>query len=123
MFGRSLGTALAVRVAGERPVAGVVLVSPYDSLVAIGKYHYPWLPVSLLLRHRFDAIAAAGRSAMPLHTIVADSDTIIPIDRSRALYDAWAGPKTWQVVRRSDHNTLSGTADFWHGVTDFLARL
>ena len=53
VFGRSLGTALAAHVAGERSVAGVVLVSPYDSLVAVGKHHYPWLPVSLLLRAPF----------------------------------------------------------------------
>ena len=123
VFGRSLGTALAAHVAAERPVAGVVLVSPYDSLVAIGKHHYPWLPVSLLLRHRFNALGAAGRSRMPLHAIVADSDTIIPVDRSRALYDAWAGPKTWQVVRQSNHNTVGATAEFWEGVTGFLARL
>ena len=60
-FGRSLGTAIAARVAAERPVAGVVLVSPYDSLAAIGSHHYPWLPVSLLLRHRFDALADAAQ--------------------------------------------------------------
>jgi pimeloyl-ACP methyl ester carboxylesterase len=55
--------------------------------------------------------------------IVADSDTIIPVERSRALYDAWAGPKSWQVVPGSDHNALGATADFWSGVTRFLARL
>ena len=72
-FGRSLGTALAARVAAERPVAGVVLVSPYDSLAAIGSHHYPWLPVSLLLRHRFDAHADARRMQAPMLAIVAGS--------------------------------------------------
>ena len=123
VFGRSLGTALAAHVAAERPVAGVVLVSPYDSLAAIGSHHYPWLPVSLLLRHRFDALGDAGRSKMPLHVIVADSDSIIPVERSRALYEAWAGPKNWQVVRQSDHNTVGVSAEFWEGIAGFLARL
>ena len=122
-FGRSLGTALAAHVAAERPVAGVVLVSPYDSLAAIGSHHYPWLPVSLLLRHRFEARVDAARSRVPMLAIVADSDTIIPVERSRALYDAWAGPKSWQVVPGSDHNTLGATADFWDGIARFLARL
>jgi pimeloyl-ACP methyl ester carboxylesterase len=121
VFGRSLGTALAAHVAAERPVAGVVLVSPYDSLAAIGHHHYPWLPVSLLLRHRFDARADAVRSRAPMLAIVADADTIIPVERSRALYDAWAGPKTWQVVPDSGHNTLGTTADFWTGIAGFLA--
>jgi len=122
-FGRSLGTALATHVAAGRPVTGVVLVSPYDSLAAVGNHHYPWLPVSLLLRHRFDPLADAPRCGMPLHAIVAASDSIIPVERSRALYDGWAGPKSLQVIQRSDHNTLGGTAEFWHGVTDFLARM
>lgn len=122
VFGRSLGTALAAHVAAERPVAGVILVSPYDSLAAIGSHHYPWLPVSLLLRHRFEAESDARRCLMPMLTIVASSDTIIPVGRSRALYDAWAGPKSWQVVPGVDHNSLVGTPDFWRGVSDFLAR-
>jgi pimeloyl-ACP methyl ester carboxylesterase len=121
VFGRSLGTALATHVAAERPVAGVILVSPYDSLAAIGSHHYPFLPVSLLLRHRFDANADARRCSMPMLTIVASSDSIIPVGRSQALYDAWAGPKRWQVVPRSDHNSLGITPEFWNGVRDFLA--
>jgi len=121
-FGRSLGTALAAHVAAERPVAGVVLVSPFDSLAAIGRHHYPWLPVSLLLRHRFDAQDDAARSRAPLLAIVAQSDTIIPVERSRALYDAWAGPKRWHVVPREDHNTLGATADFWSAIAQFLAE-
>ena len=122
VFGRSLGTALAVRLAAERPVAGVVLVSPYDSLVAIGKHHYPLLPVSLLLRHRFDVLSDARRNTMPLLVIVGESDSIIPLERSRALYDAWAGPKRWQVESRADHNDLGSSASFWSGVADFLAK-
>ena len=122
VFGRSLGTALAAHVAAERPVAGVILVSPYDSLAAIGSHHYPWLPVSLLLKHRFEAEIDARRCRVPMLTIVASSDSIIPVGRSRALYDAWAGPKSWQVVPGSDHNSLGATPDFWRGVSDFLAR-
>ena len=122
VFGRSLGTALAAHVAAQRPIAGVILVSPYDSLAAIGHHHYPWLPVSLLLKHRFYAEADARRCSVPMLAIVADRDTIIPVDRSRALYDAWAGPKVWQVVPGVDHNSLGATPDFWRGVGDFLAR-
>ncbi len=122
VFGRSLGTALAAHVAAQRPVAGAVLVSPFDSLVAIGRHHYPLLPVSLLLRHRFEARADAVRSGAPMHAIVAGRDTIIPVERSRALYDAWAGPKSWQVVPDNDHNSLGATPDFWNGVVRFLAQ-
>ena len=122
VFGRSLGTAIATRVAAERPVAGAVLASPYDSLAAIGSRHYPWLPVSLLLRHRFDALADARRNHMPLLAIVAGDDSIIPVERSRALFDAWAGPKTWQLVPGADHNTLGAYDAFWDAIAGFLAQ-
>ena len=98
-----------------------MLVSPYDSLTAIGKEHYPWLPVSLLLRHRFDALADAKRNKMPLLAIVAGSDSIIPPERSRALFDAWAGPKTWQLVPQAEHDSLGASDVFWEGVAHFLA--
>ena len=119
-FGRSLGTGVAVKLGAVRPLAGVILVSPFDSLVALGRTHYPWLPVSVLLRHRFDSGAEAGRMHAPLLAIVADRDSIIPHERSRALYDAWAGPKTWLVVPAADHNTLSVPDAFWAGVAGFL---
>ena len=122
VFGRSLGTGVATHVAAERSPAGVILVSPYDSLSAVGSHHYPFLPVSLLLKHRFDAEVDARRCRTPMLTIVAGSDSIIPVARSRALYDAWAGPKTWEVVPRSDHNSLGATAEFWSAVTKFLAE-
>jgi len=119
-FGRSLGTAVATHVAARRPVAAVVLVSPYDSMAAIGSHHYPWLPVSLLLRHRFDAIADAPRCRAPLLAIVGGEDTIVPPARSQALYDAWGGAKTWHSIRGADHNTLGATADFWQAIGRFL---
>ncbi len=122
VFGRSLGTGVAVHLAAERPVSGAVLVSPFDSLTAIGRKHYPWLPVSLLLRHRFDGMADAKRNTMPMLAIVGESDSIIPAERSRALFDAWAGPKTWQAVPRADHNDLGNDAAFWEGVARFLAQ-
>ena len=122
VFGRSLGTAIAVHLAAERPVAGAVLVSPYDSLTAIGKKHYPWLPVSLLLRHRFDSVADAKRNQMPLLAIVGASDSIIPVERSRALFDAWAGPKVWHVEPAAGHNDLGSGGAFWESIVSFLAE-
>jgi pimeloyl-ACP methyl ester carboxylesterase len=121
VLGRSLGTGVAVKLAAARALAGLILVSPFDSLVALGRTHYPWLPVSTLLRHRFDSDVDARRIQVPLLAIVADRDSIIPHERSQALYDAWAGPKSWLVVRATDHNTLSVPDAFWAGVAGFLA--
>jgi len=122
MFGRSLGTAVATHVAAERPVARVILVSPYDSLAAVGQGHYPFLPVSLMLRHKFAPVDEAPRCRMPLLAIVAPADSIIRVAHSRALFDAWAGPKEWIEIRGADHNTLGASREFWDAVQQFLRK-
>ena len=120
VFGRSLGTGVATHLAANRPVSRAVLVSPYDSLAAVGQGHYPFLPVSLMLRHKLAPIEEAPRNRMPLLAIVAPSDSIIPVAHSRALFNAWAGPKEWLEIREADHNTLGASPDFWRVVGAFL---
>lgn len=120
VFGRSLGAGVAVQLAAARPVAGAILASPYDSLVEVGRTHFPWLPIAWLLRHRFDVLDAARRLNIPLLAIVAADDAVISHARSQALYDAWAGPKSWRTVPWTDHNTLSVPDEFWVMVREFL---
>jgi pimeloyl-ACP methyl ester carboxylesterase len=122
VLGRSLGAGVAVKLAAARPLAGVILASPYDSLVEVGRAHYPLLPVAWLLRHRFDAAADARTTREPLLALVAADDAIVPRARSLALYDAWAGPKDWRIVPGTDHNTLSAPDAFWSEVAAFLAQ-
>lgn len=119
-MGRSLGSGVAVHLAAERPLRGVILVSPYDSLVAVAKHHYPFLPVSLMLRHRFDSVARAPQIEAPLLCLVAAEDRIIPLSRSRTLFEAWRGRKTWHEVPRADHDGIAGEPEYWGAIADFL---
>ena len=123
LFGRSLGSAVAVQVAAERPVAAVILVSPFESMTALGQRHYPWLPVGLLLRHPFDSGARAPAIQAPLLAIVAEQDTIIPPVHSKRLFDAWGGPKRWVAIPHADHNDVAGAPEFWAAVTAFLREV
>ena len=118
-FGRSLGSGVAVRMAAERRVDGLVLVAPYDSMTAVGRHHYPLLPVGLLLKHRFDSAALAPKITTPLLCIAASHDEVIPVQHARRLYEAWAGPKRW-VELPVNHNSTDNHPDFWPGIRDFL---
>jgi pimeloyl-ACP methyl ester carboxylesterase len=120
LVGRSLGAGVATHVAAHRPVAGVVLVSPYDSMTEVGKRHYPWLPVGLLLKHPFDAHSAAPAIGAPLLAIVGGRDTIIPVAHSQRLFDAWGGPKRWVELPGADHNDLGAWPGFWTAIDAFL---
>jgi pimeloyl-ACP methyl ester carboxylesterase len=103
-------------------VAGVVLISPFDSMTALGERHYPFLPVRLMLKHPFDSLAAAPAIAVPLLAIVAERDAIIPPEHSRRLFEAWGGPKTWVAIPRAGHNDLGPQAEFWRPIGAFLAE-
>jgi uncharacterized protein len=120
LFGRSLGSGVAVQLAAHRPVAGLILVAPFDSLVAVGKRHYPFLPVDWMLKHRFDSIALAPQLKVPLLCIVATADEIIPAEHSKRLYDAWGGEKRWVALEGAGHNSTDNAANYWTSIAAFL---
>jgi uncharacterized protein len=103
-FGESLGAAVALRLAIERPPAALVLRSPFASLAEVGRHHYPLLPVSLLLRDRYDSAALARRLAAPLLVVAGARDRIVPVAHSRRLFAAAPQPKRLVVLDGADHN-------------------
>jgi uncharacterized protein len=103
-FGESLGAAVALRLATERPPAALVLRSPFASLAEVGRRHYPMLPVSLLLRDRYDSAALARRLDAPLLVVAGGRDQIVPASHSRRLFDAAPQPKRLVVLDGADHN-------------------
>lgn len=119
-FGRSLGSGVAVALAAARPLAGVILSTPYDSLAAVARRHYPFLPVGLLLRHRFDSLAKAPGLRQPLLCLIAERDEVIPPEHAERLFAAWAGPKEKVVLRGADHNGTDDDPRFWASIRGFL---
>ena len=77
-FGESLGSGVAVALAREHAPAAMILRSPFTSLVDIGRVHYPFLPVDLLLWDRFASIDAIGDIRCPTLVIAGDRDRIVP---------------------------------------------
>ena len=120
VFGRSLGSGVAVRLAAERPVAGVILVAPYDSLIELARHYYPFLPVRWMLRHRFDSASLAPQIGAPLLCLVAGRDEVIPAERSRRLYEAWGGAKRWVELPGAGHNSTDDAPLFWESIRDFV---
>ena len=103
-FGESLGAAVALELAVEQPPAALILRSPFTSLGDVGRYHYPLLPVRLLLRERFASIDRAHQVTCPVLVIAGGRDTIVPIEQTRRLYDAVVAPKRFLEISSADHN-------------------
>ena len=121
-IGRSLGSGVAVYLAAERPLAGVVLVTPYDSFRAVAQRHYPYAPVSLLLKHDFDSISRAPDIPVPVLMLAAQRDNVIPVAHAQALFSKWAGPKTWREFAGAGHNDLDADPAYWNAIATFLAQ-
>jgi len=128
VIGRSLGSGVAVHLAANRAVSQVVLITPYDSILAIAKKQYPMFPISLLLKDQYDSVGLANRVSAPVLVLAAGKDRIIPLSHSQKLVDALGRGKeqenvTMIVFEQAGHNNISQFADYDESLTVFLDGL
>lgn len=88
LYGESLGTGVATRVALEARVRGLILDAPYTSIVDIGQSRYPYLPVDLLLTQRYETIKVIGELRTPLLVVHGEADRIVPVEMGRTIFAA-----------------------------------
>jgi hypothetical protein len=122
LMGRSLGSGVAVHVAARRQVGGVILVTPFDSLVHVARLHYPFVPVGLLLKHRFDSASLAAGISTPALFLTATHDRVVPVRLARRLQERWGGPVTAVNVDGTDHNTIQASPVYWDAINTYLLR-
>lgn len=120
VVGRSLGTGVAAYLAARRTVAAAVLITPYDSIMEIARRRFPWSPVRLLLRHRFDSLGLASAMQTPALVLMAEHDDVVPHEHTLRLIDAWAGEKQVVHIPGSDHFDIQLNAQSWRAVRKFL---
>jgi uncharacterized protein len=121
--GFSIGASVAAHLAKSRPLAGLILVSPFDSLDALAREHYPWAPVGWLLRHRLSTEDSLAGSSVPVALIAAGSDTIVPPRRTEPLRRAISNLVLDRTIPGADHNDLYSRPDFRAAMTDALGRI
>ena len=113
VIGRSLGSGVAVHLASLRPVARLVLVTPYNSLQEIASQHYPYFPVRWLLRDKFESWKYAPQVTAPTRIIVAAHDEIIPRASSERLRTHFKdGIASYAVIPNVGHNNISDSPDY-----------
>lgn len=104
--GFSLGSAVAAYLSKERPLAGVLLVTPFDSIEAVAKETYFWLPVGLLLKHKFKSIEFMTDNPTPAAVIAAEDDTVVSPARTEALVEALDTLVFRVTIEDGTHNTI-----------------
>jgi pimeloyl-ACP methyl ester carboxylesterase len=122
LWGESLGTGVATKMANERRVAGVILQSPYTSVAERAGEVMWWLPARLLVKDRFDSIARIASIQAPLLIVHGTHDAVIPIRHGRALFAAAVAPKDFVELRDRGHAGMEGP-EFAAAVRKFLESL
>lgn len=123
VIGRSLGTAIASYVASKRIVSRLVLVTPFDSGVGLALAHYPWLPVSLLLKDRYESTAYLHDYRGPTLVVRAGRDEVIPAANTSRLIAALPTPPQVLDLPEATHNSVSEFPAYSEMLSRFLAPL
>jgi pimeloyl-ACP methyl ester carboxylesterase len=121
--GFSIGSGVAVELAAKRPLDGLLLVTPFDSLKAVAQSMYPWLPIGPFFEHEIDAAGAIARVEAPVAIIAAERDEIVPTTRTDALRDCVRQLVFDRTIARAGHNDLYARADFQAEMREALATL
>jgi uncharacterized protein len=103
--GESLGAAVVAELATEHAPAGMVLRSPFVDLASVGRVHYPYLPVSALLKDRYPVAEHVARVSCPVTVVYGTQDSIVPPAQSQAVANAADGT-TVVPVHGANHNDL-----------------
>ncbi len=113
VYGESLGSGVAVQVAADNTVGGLVLDAPYTSIVDVAALAYPYLPVRPFMLDRYETMLYLPRVKAPLLVMHGEDDRVIPVGMGKAVYAAANAPKeivTFPRAGHSDHH-LYGSYD------------
>lgn len=122
LWGESLGCGIAAAVASGSPAAGVVMLTPWDSLVAVARSYYWYLPVRWLLRDHYDNLANLSSFKRPVAVMVAEKDQTIPPRFGRHFYEELPEPKKLWIFSGAGHSDWPDAPDekWWAEVMEFL---
>jgi fermentation-respiration switch protein FrsA (DUF1100 family) len=121
LYGESLGSGIAVQVAAEKPVSGIVLDAPYTSIVDVAAGEYPYLPVRPFMLDRYETIRHLRDVKAPLLVVHGEDDEVIPVAMGRAVYAAANGPKeiaTFPGAGHSDHHLHGSTEEIFRWIAN-----
>lgn len=125
IWGESLGTAVATRLATEQPAAALILEAPFTSMTDIARMRYSFVPVDLLLRDRFDTRSRIGDVTTPLLVMHGDHDGMIPFSMGQQVFDAATTPhRRFWTAANAGHNDLvaHGALDIARSFVEALPR-
>ena len=103
LYGESLGTGVAVEMAKKNNFNGLILESPFTSIEKSAKIYYPYLPVKILLKDRFDSISKIKMVNTPILIMHGKKDDVVPFSMGKELFEQANDPKHYYFTANDDH--------------------
>src|SRR5207237_4706863 len=107
LYGESLGSGVAVELAAQHDVAGLILEAPFTSVAEVAQCHFPYVPAARMVIDRFDSLSRISRIKVPVLVLHGERDRVVPIRYGRALYEAAPEPKEGWFVPGAGHEDLA----------------
>jgi hypothetical protein len=125
LVGESLGCGVAAAIAKQTsvPIAGIMLITPWDTLASVAKSLFPFLPVKLVLTDKYDSIENLKSFKNKISVVGAERDEILPIKHAINLYNALPeGRKNMWIIKGAGHNDwpMHADASLFKEMTDFV---
>lgn len=123
VMGRSLGTAVAVAVAAKQGAKALVLVNAFSRMTDAAAHHFPWLPVRLVMKNRYDSLDRIREYHGPVFQSHGTADVVVPCHLGQKLFAAApTSTKKFLEVPEVGHNEKE-PSEFYHELAAFLDQL
>jgi uncharacterized protein len=123
LLGESLGCGVAAAAANDMtvPIEGIILITPWDTLLSVAKGKFPWLPVRMFLRDTYDTAGNLRLFQGPIAVIGAERDEVIPVRHAQELYRSLSGKKKMWMITGAGHNDWPDRMDpsWWREIMEF----
>ncbi|MDF2448663.1 MAG: hypothetical protein K0R26_1167 [Bacteroidota bacterium] len=119
VIGRSIGTGVATYLSSQRKTKATVLITPYENMIEVAYEKYPFVPIGLLIKHRFESDKYATKINSPMMAIIATNDEVIPRHHAYSLIKAWKG-HTKALEVKEDHSSIMSNKIVWQNIQTFV---
>lgn len=122
LYGESLGTAIAINQGSKTKFGGMILESPFTSMIDLAKKYYPYLPVKILLKDKFDSESKLKSLNTPILVMHGRNDNIVPFEMGKEIFNNSKEPK-FKYFNDIDDHMMDYNVDLIKSINKFIESL
>ena len=122
IYGESLGTAVAIDLAKDHKFGGIILESPFTSMLELSRKYYPWAPSKLLLKDKYETDKKIKKIFSPILILHGKKDKIVPFEMGEELFKKANNPK-YNYFIENDGHMIEFNEDLINSISGFISSL